>query len=67
MSSALFYVTSDLIFSNDAANATGINSPNTFITNVRESRESKNAGSVTYMIDNRVLRASVNAGGRIDR
>ena len=67
LSSAQFYVTADLIESNDATNATGINSPNTFISCVKESRESKRPGTVTYLQDNKVYRASVTDDGRIDK
>ena len=63
--SAIFFVTNDLMFSNDAANATGLNIENVFINCVKETRESKYPGAITYLQDNKAYRASIDSFGRI--
>ena len=49
MTSALYFVTSDLAYNNEVANLTAVNSPDTYISCVKETREFKNQGAVTYL------------------
>ena len=65
--SAIFFVTNDLAYSNEAANATGINNDTAIIYCVKESRESKYPGTVTYIQDNKAYRASLDRFGRIQQ
>jgi hypothetical protein len=65
--SAIFFITSDLAKSNEAANATGINQDGAIINCVKETRESKFPGSVTYIQENKAYRASIDNFGKIQQ
>ena len=65
--SAIFFVSSDLAYSNEAANATGINQDGAIINCVKETRESKYPGAVTYIQDSKAYRATVDSFGRIQQ